>query len=83
MTSFKEEEIALYTKKQFNIAKAVVNNLKPDGKIIYITCSVYKQENEENLNRIATENKLTIKQQQYLHGYKENADTMFAAILCK
>jgi 16S rRNA (cytosine967-C5)-methyltransferase len=83
MTSFKEEEIALYTKKQFNIAKAVVNNLKPDGRIIYITCSIYRQENEENINRIATENKLTVKQQQYLHGYKENADTMFVAILCK
>lgn len=81
MTSFQKNEIDVYAEKQFKIANRVAPFLKPDGKLIYITCSVYKQENEENIKRIAENNHLNIQRMQYFKGYEYNADSMFAALL--
>lgn len=83
MTSFQKNEIETYTEKQFKIANRVAPFLKADGRLIYITCSVYKQENEENVKQIAESNNLKIEQMQYFKGYEYNADSMFAAVLHK
>ncbi len=83
MSSFQKNEINVYTEKQFKIANRITSFLKPDGKLIYVTCSVYKQENEENVKRIVESNNLKIEQTQYFKGYEYNADTMFAAVLHK
>jgi 16S rRNA (cytosine967-C5)-methyltransferase len=83
MTFFNENEIANYVEKQYKIALNVAPFLKPHGKLIYITCSVYKQENEENILRIAKETNLTVKEMKYFKGYTYNADTMFGAVLSR
>jgi 16S rRNA (cytosine967-C5)-methyltransferase len=83
MTSFQNNEIETYTEKQFKIANRVAPFLKADGRFIYNTCSVYKQENEENVKRIAESNNLKIEQIKYFKGYEYNADSMFAAVLHK
>ena len=44
---FKEKEIAAYSKLQKEIALNSIPYLKKGGYLLYITCSVFKKENEE------------------------------------
>src|SRR5690606_13315394 len=49
ITFFKEEEIDAYAKKQRDIIKNVLPFLKPKGLLVYITCSVFEKENEQQI----------------------------------
>jgi 16S rRNA (cytosine967-C5)-methyltransferase len=57
--------------------------VKPNGYLLYITCSVYKNENEEVIHYLQQQTTASIIQQQILIGYTVNADTMFACLLQK
>ena len=46
----KEEDIFIYTKKQLSILETYSDCLKENGKFVYITCSVFKDENENLIN---------------------------------
>lgn len=81
MSFFDKNETVSNVEKQYKIALNAAPFLKPDGKLIYITCSVYKQENEENALRIAKATNLAVKEMKYFKGYTHNADTMFGAVL--
>jgi 16S rRNA (cytosine967-C5)-methyltransferase len=76
MTYFKPEEIATYVAKQKMILSNVSKKLKPGGKLVYITCSVFEQENENIINASG----LKIETTQYLKGYGHHADTMFVGV---
>ena len=58
-------------------------HLKPGGYLMYITCSVFKKENEEVVTYMRQTLKLELIQVKLLKGYNLNADTMFAALLRK
>lgn len=79
---FKEEEIKVYAALQKSIIKNIIPYLKPNGQLVYITCSVYATENAEHLNEIE---KLGFKivSNQYFIGYNKQADTLFGAVLQK
>ncbi|MFN3666092.1 MAG: Fmu (Sun) domain protein, partial [Sediminibacterium sp.] len=63
-----------------NTAKAV----KPGGYLLYITCSLFKRENEEVITHLLTENdSLELVKQELLTGYNQKSDTMFVALLVK
>lgn len=78
---FKEQEIERYSKLQRSILRSVVSKLAPGKYLLYITCSVFAQENEENLAWLSEKYGLACLQQQVLPGYLEKADCMFAALL--
>jgi 16S rRNA (cytosine967-C5)-methyltransferase len=80
---FDEESIATYQDLQKRIAENVVQLLKPGGSLIYITCSVFKKENEEVVTYI--EEKTGLKKQEggVITGYEDKADSMFAVRLIK
>jgi 16S rRNA (cytosine967-C5)-methyltransferase len=59
----------------------VVKYLKPDKPLIYITCSVFKAENEAVVDFMVKELGLKVEEQIVLKGYGHKADTMFAARL--
>jgi len=67
--------------KQQGIARNVVKYLKPGKPLIYITCSVFKAENEEIVDFMVKELGLKLEKQAVLKGYGEKADTMFVARL--
>jgi 16S rRNA (cytosine967-C5)-methyltransferase len=46
----REEDVLIYTKKQLSILENYYSYLKEDGKFVYITCSVLKEENEDVIN---------------------------------
>jgi 16S rRNA (cytosine967-C5)-methyltransferase len=80
---FSEESIDTYQDLQKRIAENVVQLLKPGGSLIYITCSVFKKENEEVVKYI--EEKAGLKKQEggVITGYESRADSMFAVRLIK
>lgn len=74
---FKTNRIDHYTSLQKNIASNVIPHLAPNGRLVYITCSVFKKENEEIINLL--KEKLKIERMEILKGYDKKADTLFAA----
>ena len=43
----KEEDVLMYVKKQLSILETYSSYLKEGGRLIYITCSFFKEENED------------------------------------
>jgi 16S rRNA (cytosine967-C5)-methyltransferase len=43
----KEEDVLMYAKKQLSILETYSSYLKEGGRLIYITCSFFKEENED------------------------------------
>lgn len=83
MRCFESAAIDSYSQLQQKIDAAVVPQLKQQGYLLYITCSVYKKENEEVVQMLQQQCSLQLIEQRLLKGYHEKADTMFAALLQK
>lgn len=80
---FKKEKIAEYQQLQKKIAENVVSLLKPGGSLIYITCSVFRKENEEVVEYIGSRQGVSRKEPGSIPGYHHRADSMFAVELTK
>ncbi len=80
---YNNESILQYAQKQKAITGNVAMNLKRGGLFFYITCSVFKKENEEIVEGLQADGSLKLLDQQYLKGYEMQADTMFVAVLQK
>ena len=83
LSFFTQESIETYSALQKKIGFNASTKLKPGGYFLYITCSVFKKENEENVQWLQDELKLNLLKQELLIGYTQKADTMFAALLQK
>ena len=57
---FSKELIQKSCKTQETLLKKAINILKPGGEMIYSTCSILKQENEEILNKVLRKGKIEI-----------------------
>jgi 16S rRNA (cytosine967-C5)-methyltransferase len=77
---FKRESIAAYSQKQQKIAANASGLLARNGLFFYITCSVFKKENEEVVSYLQENCGLELINMQYLEGYQMQADTMFVAV---
>jgi len=75
-----EEKIEQYAALQKKIVSNVVNAVKQDGYLLYVTCSVYKEENEAVVEFIQQTTSFQLVQSAVLKGYEMKADTMFAAL---
>jgi 16S rRNA (cytosine967-C5)-methyltransferase len=78
---FSTEKIKEYSIKQEKITSAVVPFIKPGGYLLYITCSVFKKENEERVQYLLDKFPVQLIEMQVIKGYDKKADTMFAALL--
>lgn len=83
LTYFENHKISYFNKLQKSIAGNVVKYLKPGKPLIYITCSVFKSENEDVVAYLQEEYGLTVEHMEVIKGYNDRADTMFAARLIK
>ena len=77
--SFEENQIEAFVKKQKNIVINTISHLAKDGWFIYITCSVFKAENEDMVDFIQENFSCQLLEMKYLKGYENKADTMFVA----
>jgi 16S rRNA (cytosine967-C5)-methyltransferase len=81
ISQFDTHKIEFFQRLQQSIARNVAKHMKPGKPIIYITCSVFKAENEDVVNFMIKELGLKLEQQTVLKGYENKADTMFVARL--
>ena len=83
ISQFQEYRIKSFQNLQQSLARNIIKYLKPGKPFIYITCSVFKQENEEMVDFLVKEMGLKLEVQQVLTGYNRRSDTMFVARLVK
>jgi len=82
LTSFTEEKLKHYSELQKNLLENVINYTKPGKPLIYITCSVYKRENEEQVEFLKSKG-FKVEEMSYFEGAGKGADTLFAARLSR
>jgi 16S rRNA (cytosine967-C5)-methyltransferase len=85
------EWISMFDMKQVdefqNTQRRIISNLAPilePGKsLVYITCSVFKKENEDNIEYFLKDLPLELAEAGYLNGIKRGSDVLYAARLIR
>ena len=77
---FNEKKIEEYASKQKKILNNTVTALEKGGYLLYCTCSVFRRENEENVEWLLKSHPLQLIKMELLKGYDKKADTLFAAL---
>lgn len=80
---FDGKEIAGYAHLQRRILETVLPALKPGGFLLYVTCSVFKQENEVVVEECIRKTGLHLLKMQGFGTADYNTDKLFAALLQK
>ncbi len=80
---FHKKDIGKYAALQKKIIENALPHLKINGHFLFITCSVFKKENEENAAFIQQKFQLNLLKMEYLKGYEIQADTLFVALFRK
>jgi 16S rRNA (cytosine967-C5)-methyltransferase len=80
---FDQHKIGYFSKLQQAISANVLKYLKEDKPLIYITCSVFKAENEDVIAYLLKNFPLKLEKMELIKGYHHKADTMFVARLIK
>jgi 16S rRNA (cytosine967-C5)-methyltransferase len=83
ISQFEEFKIQSFQNLQKTIAANTIKYLKPGKPLIYITCSVFREENEEVIHYLQTEHKMKLEGLELIKGYTQKADTMFVARLVR
>jgi 16S rRNA (cytosine967-C5)-methyltransferase len=76
-------QLAVFAERQLAIAKNALSYVKSGGRFIYLTCSVYKAENETIVAQLAALPGISLVQQQYFQTSAEGGDVLFGAVLSK
>lgn len=80
---FDEKKIEQYAVLQKKIVSNIIPQLNREGYLMYITCSVFKKENEDVVEFIRANSELELIKIVLLEGYEKKADTMFVAVFKK
>lgn len=80
---FEKYKIENYVKLQKAFAGNVIKYLKPGKPLIYMTCSVFKAENEEVVRYIEENFPVKLETMELIKGYNDKADSMFVARFTK
>ncbi len=72
-----------FASRQLTIARHALPRLREGGLFFYITCSLFRSENEDVISRLLQEEKLELLQQHYLPGFEKGSDSLFTAVLRK
>jgi len=83
LTQIFEDDIEDYAEKQLKLATAASKYVKPKGVLVYITCSVFKAENEDVVEKICTELGFRVDKMGLINEAEFNSGILFAARLIK
>lgn len=72
-----------YSKLQKTIVRNALLNLKPGGKAYYITCSVFREENEENVRHFKENYGLQEQSSSYVFKSYTESDVLFVSEMVK
>ncbi|WP_395625825.1 RsmB/NOP family class I SAM-dependent RNA methyltransferase [Daejeonella sp.] len=81
ISQFEDFKIQGFQNLQKIIAANAIKYLKPGKPLIYITCSVFREENEEVIHYLVSEHNMKLESLELIKGYDKKADTMFVARL--
>ena len=82
-TRFDYASLAKYAEKQKAIVKNAISFLKKEGKFYYITCSIFKEENEEVRDWILANTDLKMEEEIAFDGIRQKADGMYMVSFTK
>jgi 16S rRNA (cytosine967-C5)-methyltransferase len=80
LRSFDQTMISEYQFMQKSIVSRLPAQLKPGGHLLYITCSVFKEENDEVVDYIQQSLGLGLVRKEMISGINEGGDHLFAAL---
>jgi 16S rRNA (cytosine967-C5)-methyltransferase len=80
---FTPDSISGYRQRQEKILSNVTNRLKPGGTLVYITCSVFADENERVSSLASYSGVLKLEKQEMIVGYGRASDSMFVSKFVK
>lgn len=83
LSHFTPEQLQAHTAQQRDILSKVIGKLLPGGQLVYITCSVYVDENENQVAWMQQQFGLHAERQQYFQYSELGGDTLFGALLIK
>lgn len=77
MYFFDPERLHAYGQRQVAILQGAAAFLRPGGRILYVTCSVFRAENEDVVNRVCRECKLTSVISELICGIELKGDSLY------
>ncbi len=77
---YSSEKTEHYVQLQKRITTNAVKHVIDGGYFLYITCSVFKAENENMVEFILSHSNLKLEKWEYFKGYETKADTLFVAL---
>ena len=80
LSSFNSESIDHYVRLQQKIMDLLCQHIEPNKLLLYITCSVFRKENEEMVSYVLNKGKLKLITQQHCFGENSGGDHLFAAL---
>ncbi len=80
LRSFDETMISEYQFMQKSILSRLPAQLKPGGHLLYITCSVFKEENDDVVDYIQQSLGLSLIRKEMISGINDGGDHLFAAL---
>ncbi len=80
---FNPETITNYRQRQEKILSNIIRQLKPNGTLVYITCSVFADENERISAKLLESGNMKLEKHEMLTGYNDAADSMYVARFTK
>lgn len=78
---FDPETLPDYSRRGAAILRNVLQQVRPGGKVVYMTCSVFREENEAVVEQVAAEMQLAIRECRLINGLEHKADSLFVAVL--
>jgi 16S rRNA (cytosine967-C5)-methyltransferase len=80
---FDPQTIDNYHQRQWKILSNVITRLKPGGILVYITCSIFADENERITARLLESSSMQLEKEELICGYGSQADSMYTARFVK
>jgi 16S rRNA (cytosine967-C5)-methyltransferase len=77
---FIKEKIKFCSELQKKIVSRIIPSMKQKSYLLYITCSVFAEENERISEYIIEQHSLKLIRSELIRGYNEKADTLYAAL---
>ncbi|RYZ55175.1 MAG: hypothetical protein EOP49_03530 [Sphingobacteriales bacterium] len=80
---FETEKVRQFAALQHSITQNAIRYLKPGGRLIYITCSVFHAENEAVVEAILEDGDMVCEKHELINGLADRADCMFISVIKK
>jgi 16S rRNA (cytosine967-C5)-methyltransferase len=80
---FKDVQLRKFEELQYPIVYNASKHVADGGTLAYVTCSIFKQENEDVVGKLLSNTNLELIHQQIIDGIEQKADCMFVAIFRK